>query len=138
MSQREFDLSQKLAEKDVKIGILEADKYTDKKITEAYVNLDAKFEKMRDHIGMVRDEARREKDSLERELRDKMDCNKAFQDGVNLQQATLNATQTAAIACIQQQVNSLLGITKMVVPNSSVCPGWGNVTVAPATTAASA
>jgi hypothetical protein len=31
----------------------------------------------------------------------------------------------------------LLGsITKVVVPNTAVCPGWGGVTVAPATAAA--
>lgn len=33
------------------------------------------------------------------------------------------------IACIQ---NSLGGITKTVVPNTAVCPGWGNVTITPA------
>lgn len=38
---------------------------------------------------------------------------------------------TAAIANLQSAVNS---ITKLVVPNTAVCPGWGAVTVAPATT----
>ena len=28
----------------------------------------------------------------------------------------------------------LMGLTKLVVPNTSVCPGWGNVTITPATT----
>lgn len=35
------------------------------------------------------------------------------------------------VSCLAQTVNS---ITKTVVPNTSVCPGWGNVTVTPATT----
>jgi hypothetical protein len=50
------------------------------------------------------------------------------------EQAVYNATATATIGCITNQVNALLGLTKLVVPNTSVCPGWGNVTVAPATT----
>ena len=35
------------------------------------------------------------------------------------------------VNCLAQTVN---GITKVVVPNTSVCPGWGNVTVSPSTT----
>ena len=49
-------------------------------------------------------------------------------------QRVYNATNTATIACIQGQVAQLASLTKLVVPNSSVCPGWGNVTVTPATT----
>ena len=47
-------------------------------------------------------------------------------------QRTYNAVNTATIGCIQGQVASLLALTKTVIPNSSICPGWGNVTVAPA------
>lgn len=50
------------------------------------------------------------------------------------QQVAYNATSTATISCIQGQIAQLMGLTKLVVPNSSVCPGWGNVTVTPATT----
>ncbi len=49
-------------------------------------------------------------------------------------QAVWNATQTATIGCIANQVAALNGLTKLVVPNTSVCPGWGNVTVTPSTT----
>ena len=49
-------------------------------------------------------------------------------------QAVWNATQTANIGCIQNQVAQLFGLTKLVVPNTSVCPGWGNVTITPSTT----
>lgn len=52
-------------------------------------------------------------------------------------QNVYNATNTAAIACIQGQIAQLQGLTKLIVPNSSVCPGWGEVTVAPKTAAAS-
>lgn len=50
------------------------------------------------------------------------------------EQSVYNATQTGAISCIQGQIAQLQSLTKLVVPNSSVCPGWGNVTITPATT----
>lgn len=49
-------------------------------------------------------------------------------------QAVYNATQTGVISCIQGQIAQLQSLTKLVVPNSSVCPGWGDVTITPATT----
>jgi hypothetical protein len=62
-------------------------------------------------------------------------------EGVNAaicQQNVYNATNTAALNCIQGQVAQLMSLTKVVVPNSSVCPGWGDVTVSitPTTTTA--
>lgn len=53
--------------------------------------------------------------------------------GLNAQ-AVYNATNTATINCIQGQVAQLFSLTKLVVPNTSVCPGWGNVTITPSTT----
>lgn len=50
------------------------------------------------------------------------------------QSAVNNATLSATISCLQNQVAQLQGLTKLVVPNSSVCPGWGNVTITPSTT----
>ena len=49
-------------------------------------------------------------------------------------QAVWNATQTANIGCMQNQIGQLFGLTKLVVPNTSVCPGWGTVTITPSTT----
>lgn len=54
------------------------------------------------------------------------------------QQNVYNATNTAAIACINGQIAQLMGLTKTVIPNTSICPGWGNVTVTPSTTTAGA
>lgn len=45
------------------------------------------------------------------------------------QQAVYNATNTAALNCMQGQIAQLMSLTKMVVPNGSICPGWGDVTV---------
>lgn len=103
VTDKELKMSQELAAKDSEIGLLKADKYTDQKLTEVYTNLDAKIERLRER-----------------------------QDAINVQQATLNATQTATITCMQGQIAQLFGLTKLVIPNPSVCPGWGNVTITPA------
>lgn len=47
-------------------------------------------------------------------------------------QETYNATNTATINCMAGQIAQLMSLTKLVIPNGSVCPGWGNVTVTPA------
>lgn len=81
--------------------LLKADKYTDQKIAEVYTVLNNKVDK------------------INCELRDV---------------AVYQATNTATISCMGQQINGLQAvlnnITKTVVPNSAICPGWGNVTVA--------
>lgn len=50
-------------------------------------------------------------------------------EGQLSQQAVYNATNTAALNCMQGQIAQLQSLTKIVVPNSSVCPGWGAATV---------
>ena len=40
------------------------------------------------------------------------------------QQALYNATNTAALTCIQGQIAQLYSLTKLVIPNGSICPGW--------------
>lgn len=47
------------------------------------------------------------------------------------QQTVFNATINGTVTCMQGQLSA---ITKTVVPNTSVCPGWGSVNVTPATT----
>lgn len=48
------------------------------------------------------------------------------------QQNVYNATNTATINCLAGQIAQLQNLTKLVIPNGSVCPGWGDVTVTPA------
>lgn len=52
------------------------------------------------------------------------------------EQAVWNTAQTGTINCMSGQIAQLYGLTKLVVPNTSICPGWGDVTVSvtPATT----
>lgn len=102
----ELNLVQEIAAKDAHIGLLEADKYTDQKIVEAYKDLQAQITAIKDN-----------------------------QIAINTQQAVYNGTNTATISCMQQQIAALQSLTKLVVPNTSVCPGWGNVTITPATAA---
>ena len=101
----EAGMLQELAAKDSKIGLLESNIYTDQKIADVYERLNVKIA-----------------------------ANKEAQDAVNMQQAVYNGANTAALNCLQGQVAQLYTLTKLVVPNTSVCPGWGNVTISPSTT----
>lgn len=108
----EAEMMMQLNAKDGEIALLKADKYTDQKISDATAYLMGK-------IGELSAEVRANKDA---------------QCAINAQQLALNAASNATIACLQGQVAQLFGITKLVVPNASVCPGWGNVNITPATT----
>lgn len=54
-----------------------------------------------------------------------------YTDRIAAAQGVLNATQSAQIACLEKQVDRLYGLTKLVVPNGNVSPGWGPVEVTP-------
>jgi ribosomal protein L29 len=100
----EMSMQQALAAKDARIALLESNIYNDQKLTEVYKDLNSQIRTIKEQ-----------------------------QDAINMQQAVYNGTNTAAISCIQSQIAQLYGLTKLVIPNGSVCPGWGNVTVSPAT-----
>lgn len=61
-----------------------------------------------------------------------------YTDRIAAAQGVVNATQTAQIACLEKQVDRLYGLTKLVVPNGNVSPGWGPVEVTPYTAPATA
>jgi hypothetical protein len=48
--------------------------------------------------------------------------------------AVAEAVNAEKLKCLNERVTVLEGITKVVVPNSSICPGWGTVTITPSTT----
>lgn len=52
-----------------------------------------------------------------------------YTDRIAAAQGVLNATQSAQIACLEKQVDRLYGLTKLVVPNGNVSPGWGPVDI---------
>ena len=110
VSRYEANMLISLGNKDSEIALLKADKYTDGKIVEATSYL----------MGEIR--------KLAEEVRN----NKDAQNAINMEQAVYNGVNTATLNCIQNQVQQLFGITKLVIPNTSVCPGWGNVNITPA------
>lgn len=69
-------------------------------------------------------------------LRDYVDQKFAAVHAELCEQKVYNATNIATVNCIAGQVNQLFALTKLVIPNGSICPGWGNVTVTPSTTTA--
>ena len=68
-------------------------------------------------------------------LRDYVDSKFARIEHEICDQKVYNATLNGAVSCIQGQIAQLASLTKLVIPNGSVCPGWGNVTVSPAAAA---
>jgi hypothetical protein len=67
-------------------------------------------------------------------LRDYVDGKFAAVHAELCEQKVYNATNIATVNCLAGQVSQLMALTKLVIPNGSICPGWGNVTVAPAAT----
>ena len=92
VSRYEAGMMQEIANKDGKIALLEANIYTDQKIADVYERLNVKI-----------------------------NANKEAQDAVNVQQAVLNATQTATIACMKGQVEQLAALAQFVIPSRNVC-----------------
>lgn len=95
----ELNLVTALSSKDGEIALLKADKYTDQKIVEATAYLQGE-------IGKVATKLENFKDA---------------QNAVNLQQATYNATATANIGCLGQQIAQLQSLSQLVVPQNKVC-----------------
>lgn len=109
VTRHELDLIREIMTKDQENAIEKSENYTDKKLVEVYSQL-AKQDK---------------------ETNAKIDANYKEQAAINLTQATYNATNTAAISCMQNQIAQLMSLTALRIPNTSVCPGWGPVTVTP-------
>lgn len=62
-------------------------------------------------------------------INDKANANRERLNAFEKEQLVYNGVNSATIGCLQQQINALLGMTKMVIPNTSVCPGWGEAKV---------
>lgn len=105
----ELGLQQSIAAKDSEIALLKSEQNTEVKIANVYERI------------------------MTRVNQDQRD-----QAAWNSQQMVNNAQMTAAIAANATSIAGLQNccnqITKLVVPNTSVCPGWGNVTITPAAT----
>lgn len=85
------------------IAKLQSEKYTDGVGTAVYAEINKKYIELAQFI--------------------------AAQDKAN---AVAEAVTAERLSCLTSRVSALEALTKLVVPNSSVCPGWGNVTITPA------
>lgn len=109
VSRETFDLALKLSASESANALLSAELNTEKKMVEV-------FNKLNDKInGVVSEQA-----------------------AINSAQAVTNCATTSALAVAQNNIAQLMSLTKIVIPNGNVCPGWGEATVsvAPATATA--
>lgn len=104
----ELSQEQKIADLQAQVALRDANTYSDQKLLDVYKYFDGEMKDIRAHMC--------ENEKLQAVI------NAKFESGF----AVLN-TQ---VACITNTIN---GLTKTVIPNSSICPGWGDVTVAPVT-----
>lgn len=136
VTKEEFIMGQELAKKDSEIAILKSENYDEKKIAEVYAELNKQINGVKDVVAANRDRADDRLFGTYEKLNNKIDFNKSVQDGINATQLAYNGTNSATIACMQTQLAQLQGMTKLVIPNTSVCPGWGAINVVPATLSA--
>lgn len=99
----------RIAELETEVKLRDANTYTDQKMLDMYKFFDGELKSVRQNL-----------------------CD----------QAVWNATQTSTIGCMGQQIAALQSVmqnlTKVVIPNGSVCPGWGEAQVSIKTQAAAA
>lgn len=100
----ELQQESKIAELQSQIALRDANTYNDQKLLEVYKYFDGELKDIR-----------------------KTMCD------TNAKQGIINAKFESAIDVIGSQVASInttiAGITKTVIPNTNVCPGWGSVCV---------
>lgn len=115
VSRETFDVNQQLMKAQMDNAILAADLASEKKMVEVFNAATRRTNEVRDELmGMV--------NSLEH----KVDSGFSAQSVINCQSAS-------AVNLLQNQVGQLFQLTKMVIPNSVVCPGWGTAEVSIAT-----
>jgi hypothetical protein len=106
VSQHELDMQNECSQKDSTIAKLESEKYTDSVGLEVYKYFDEQLKTLNQKLC----------DSN----KDQAVINAQVESGLNVQNAQITSLS-----------NTLASITKTVIPNASVCPGWGNVAVMP-------
>lgn len=102
----EMDMAMKLAAKDSEIALIKSEQNTEIKIADVYERI------------MTR---------VNQDQRDQAAWN-ANQSVANAQMSAAIATNANSIAALQNCCNQ---ITRLVVPNTAICPGWGPVQITP-------
>lgn len=103
--------AQELAKKDSEIALLKSEQNTEVKIADVYDRLLTRI-------------------NADKQLQAEFNASQMVN---NCKMSNAIAVNTNSISALQNCCNS---ITKLVVPNSAICPGWGNVdvTITPTTT----
>lgn len=115
-----FDIQNKLIEAERSNALLASELNTEKKMVEVFNAATSRI------------------NEVEKELSHKLFYLEKKVDDSAAAQAVVNCGFSSAINLLQSQAAQFMGLTKTVIPNTSVCPGWGEVAVSivPATTAA--
>lgn len=108
VSKDTYEVQLQLIDAQKREAILAADLASEKKMVEV-------FNAANDKINSVRDELRTEIRGVELKV-----------DGNAAAQGVINAQFGSQIGINTSQIAQLMSMTKMVIPNSSVCPGWGD------------
>jgi hypothetical protein len=113
-----------LAEKDARIAELESQMYTDSKVKELYSHIYGENKELNLFLSGLdrRVTAIETATPLRAQIVDQQIAR------VTDQVACCCTATNTAIANLQAAINS---VTKTVVPNSNICPGWGNITITP-------
>lgn len=98
----ELNMVQQLAQKDSEIALLKSEQNTEIKIADVYERLITRI-----------------------------NADRNDQQKVNADQAVWNGVNTATMNCMSNQIAQLMSLTALRIPNTSVCPGWGDVKVTP-------
>ena len=108
-----LELQMKLVDSQKENAILNADLSSEKKMVEV-------FNASLNRTNAVRDEL----SQRIREVEAKVDANAASQ-------AVINCQCNSNLTLLNSQIGQLFSLTQLKIPNTSVCPGWGGVTVTP-------
>jgi hypothetical protein len=117
--------------RDAELADLKAEMNDEKKLVEVYTTLANKINEVNATVASNRDRADNKLADAVEKISGKIDFNKGLQDGINAQQLAYNGSNNATVQYLQNQVGQLYSMAKLVIPNSSVCPGWGAVTITP-------
>lgn len=111
VTRSEFELGQRISALEMEKAVLEANKESEAKMVEVY----------------------KQSRSELKAFMDKSDMRHDAQNAWNAQQMCNNAHMSDAIAANRASIDALKQVTRIVVPNNAICPGWGDVTITPAT-----
>lgn len=107
-------LQMQLVDTQKELAIKSADLSSEQKMVQVFNAANDKINNVRDEMGQ-----------RIREVEAKVDANAAAQ-------AVINCQCNSNLTLLNSQVGQLFSLTQLKIPNTSVCPGWGPVTVAPA------